>query len=287
MVSAVSTPKPTCPFGHIGEMAWNVNLSNKQTLKDVLVKMLKFVLAALVLSAVTSKGNIVLYQFSPLPNLAPGGQAPRIEAAFEDVSPGKVLLTVTASDLTPGEFLTDLYFNFDPADNIHQLHFIRPDQPLSRFFSGFSRSENSFDTDSSGCFDIHLKLGKPGREGYAGYPADGTTTYCIVGPGLNASDFAFQNSFGSCAGSYYALARVGNSCDSEWLGCSSQGTPQPVPEPTSAALLVLAAGIGSLLYVRKKCTVQPTVIPLNLPVTQAHAGVTRSTVPESKNRHSL
>ncbi len=216
------------------------------------VNTLKFVLAAVWLSAGISNGQVVIYQFHPLIIGAfPGAQTPQIEATFRDVNPGKVLLTVTSSGLAGGEFLGDLYFNFDPADNVNRLYFTRLNNPFAPSHSRISTGQNSFPAGGYGCYDIHLNFGTAGRPNPSG---NASVTYQITGPGLDASDFAFVDACGSSPGLYYALARVQqNICgSSEWLGCSSLQSVQPVPEPASFTLFVFAAGMSGCIYLRTK-----------------------------------
>lgn len=189
----------------------------------------------------------MIYDFRPvISNTLPGAQAPRIEATFTDIDPGKVLLTVTAMNLAGGESLGDLYFNFDPVDNMKQLHFTRLSSPAGSIFSKISTGEDSFQLGGYGNYDIRLSFGKAGGR----ILSNGVcVTYQIVGPELDVSDFAFVNSSVTRVGSYYALARVRENCGgSQWLACSSPRSPQPVPEPISLAFLVYAAGTGYWLY---------------------------------------
>ena len=198
------------------------------------------VLVVMVLPAVNSIANSVIYQFeSVFAGPSPGGQAPRIVATFQDTSPGKVLLTISAANLLGAGFLSDLYFNFDPADNVNQLHFTCCDSPVGTFSSKISVGDNAFKMGGHGDYDIHLafgrtSVGKPSSLNYA--------TFQIAGPGLDALDFAFAAAFGN-PGPYYALARIQGPCgSSRWLGGSSV-QPQPVPEPAFISFLAIAAGV--------------------------------------------
>jgi hypothetical protein len=207
-----------------------------------------FVLVTMVFSTVTSDASSVIYQFEPVSTGPfPGGQTREIKATFEDKNPGTVLLTITSSDLGRGEFLSDLYFNFDPADNIKRLHFAGLPCPHGWAFSKISTGVNSFKADG-GYYDVHFDFSKNGKETFSGNDSE---TYLIMGAGLDASDFAFVDSPGSCAGasgSYYAMAHIQGFCGKgEWLGCHSL---QPVPEPASLAFHAFAAGLGWCILAR-------------------------------------
>jgi hypothetical protein len=194
------------------------------------------------LSTVNLDAASVIYQFEPIsPSLFPSNSSPQVQAMFTDEKPGTVQLTIT-SDLAGGEFLDNLYFNFDPMDNVNHLRFVpmgAHSQPLPQISTG----ENSFKADG-GYYDICFAFGTTGKDRFSG---DDSLTYLITEPGLNASDFVFVDSTGSRGGAngmYYALALIQGNCgNSQWLAASTT-TPQPVPEPASLTLLASAGGLG-------------------------------------------
>ena len=202
------------------------------------------------LPAVNSSAGSVLYQFEPISTGPfPGGQTPQVTAAFQDISPGKVLLTISTANLINGEFLSDLYFNFDPADNVNQLHFTRCYGPAAPVLAKVSIGENSFKVGGYGNYDIHLAFSKASVGKFSG---GDIVTYQITEPRLDALDFAFMASVGCGPGPYYALACVQQLCgNTQWLG-SSTVQPQPVPEPASTSFLALAAGAGCVCLRRRR-----------------------------------
>jgi len=192
-------------------------------------------------SIVSVNADSVIYQFEPISTGPLSPSAPELQATFQDEKPGVVQLNVT-SDLAGGEFVSDLYFNFDPKDNVNRLHFTRVGdrgRPLSRISTGVDK----FKADG-GYYDIRFAFGTTGQNEFSG---DESVTYLIKEPGLDASDFAFLDSTGSCGGTnglYYAVAQIQTGCNEyEWLAASTT-TPQPVPEPASLALLASAGGLG-------------------------------------------
>ena len=211
------------------------------------MKTLRFVWAAVVLSTAGLVEGFEIYHIEPLiTDSLPSDQTPQIEAVFSDIHPGKVVLTIICSDLAEGEFLSDLYFNFNPVDDVNQLHFTH--------YSTVTTGENAFDVEGYGYFDIHVHLAKASK---ARYSNGRSLSYRIAGPGFDASDFAFLDSLGSVAGSYYALVRVQGPCSSsEWLGCSSIQPPQSVPEPASIVLLAFGASISRFICMRVKWSAQ-------------------------------
>jgi len=197
-------------------------------------------LVVVILPAVNSDASSVIYQFEPISiSSSFGDSSPPIEATFQDIRPNSVLLTITSSDLANGMFLSDLYFNFDPADNVNRVHFKRLDGPRGLAFPRISTGANAFKADG-GYYDIHFDFDKPGKGQFSG---DNSITYLIVGTGLDASDFAFVDSTGRCTdtyGTYYALAQIQGICgNGEWLAATT--ILQPVPEPASLGFMALAA----------------------------------------------
>lgn len=210
-------------------------------------------MVVMLLSAVNSDASSVIFQFEPIAtSLPPGNSSPQIEATFQDTRPDTVLLTITSSDLTCGEFLSDLYFNFDPADNVNQLHFAVRDNPDGVALPKISTGANAFKADG-GYYDIYFDFSKTGKGKFTG---DDSVTYQIVGPGLDVSDFAFTDSTGRCRGTsgvYYALVFIQGACgNGEWLG-SCKKTLQPIPEPASLGLLAPAAGLGWCVCSQSNC----------------------------------
>ena len=201
------------------------------------------------LYAVNLGAASVIYQFEPLStSLVPGSSSPEVQAIFADEKPGTVQLTITA-ELPSGELLGDLYFNFDPMDNVNRLHFVplgARTQPLPRILTG----ANSFKA-GGGYFDICFAFGTTGRNEFLG---NDSITYLITGPGLDASDFEFVDSTGNHGGTngtYNALAKVQGNCgNNQWLAASTTTTLQPVPEPASLALLASAGGMGWCIRAR-------------------------------------
>ena len=200
------------------------------------------VLAGMFLFAVNLDAASVIYQFEPIStSLLSSSPNHQVQAIFVDEKPGTVRLTIT-SDLAAGEFIGNLYFNFDPMDSVNRLHFVplgARSQPLPRISTG----ANSFKADG-GYYDICFAFGTTGKNRFSG---DDSITYLITEPGLDASDFVFLDSTGSRGGAngmYYALASIQGNCGSgQWLVAGTT-TLQPIPEPASLTLLASAGGLG-------------------------------------------
>jgi len=216
----------------------------------------------MILHAVTASASTVIYQFEPVsPGLPVGGQIPWVEATFQDTDPGKVLLTISTANLGGGEFLGDLYFNFDPAENVNRLLFARRYNLPGPLFSVVSTGDNSFKLAGYGDYDIQVAFSGIIRGKSSGARC---VSYLISEPGLDALDFVFAAPFGT-AGSYDALARIQGVCgNSFWLGCSAASL-QPVPEPAALGLLSLTAGLACALWHGKKQRDRGTECPSDGP----------------------
>lgn len=198
------------------------------------------VLGLMILPAVSSDASSVIYQFEPVSAVSfPSGQPPQITATFQDIQPGSVLLTISASNFAPDDYLSDLYFNFDPADNVHRLHFQGTDGPRGLTSPRISTGVDSF-MANDGYYDVHFGFKRGSKVTFAN---DGSVNYLIAGPGLDASDFLFADSTGRGAntlGTYYSLARIqGTSSNSVWM-VTTMTMLQPVPEPAAFAFLAPA-----------------------------------------------
>src|SRR6516165_2353528 len=91
-----------------------------------------FAIAALGLTVARGTASDITYHFDTVfPSApAPAGSAPWVEATFQDVSPGTVLLTVTALNLASDLFIDGqpqggLYFNLNPSLIPSDLSFSR------------------------------------------------------------------------------------------------------------------------------------------------------------------
>lgn len=208
------------------------------------------VLGLMMLPAVNSGASSFIYQFEPISVASvPSAPSPQITATLQDVQPGSVLLTIAASNFAPDQYLSDLYFSFDPADNVHQLYFQPTDGLRGLTAPRISTGVDSF-VANDGYYDVHFNFKRMSKATFA---ADGSISYLIVGPGLNSADFLFAESTGRFAdtwGAYYGLAHIqGTYGDSEWMVTTT--ALQPVPEPAAFAFLVPAI-IGLWWAVRRQ-----------------------------------
>ena len=166
----------------------------------------------------------------------PAGAGPWLRATFDDGGlPGSVTLTLTALNLTGGEFVNDWLFNLDPALSAKSLNFVVHSTTGTFATPIVSTGTDEFSAAGSTMFDIAVDFDNAPPANRFG--AGESITYTITGiPTLTAHSFDFLSSSGG-QGPFVSAAHVqgigpsGN--DSGWV--------TGVPEPASLGLLALAA----------------------------------------------
>ena len=186
---------------------------------------------------------------------------PWLTATFEDIEDPVediVQLTMTASNLTGSEFVSEWYFNwnFNIADLIPEDIVEYPDPviylppPTS---DGPEATFILFDNDdlsagpASG-FDIFFNF--PTSNAANRFGTGEKVVYRFIGTGISASAFNSKNT----EGDYYSAAHVQAindtiypDDDSGWIGATS--STAAIPEP--GTFLLLVAGLASLLGIRR------------------------------------
>ena len=184
----------------------------------------------------------ILYQFDNVfsGSSSPAGPAPWVSATLQNTVNG-VLLTVNNSGLSAGEFLSSLYLNINPADNVNNLIFTYQGSTSGVNNPTIQTGEDSFKADGDGKYDILFNFATDGGR----FGAGDYVSYLISGiSGLSAADFSFLSTPAGGSGPFYAAGHIqgigGSSGNSVWVEPSAGSTPIPVPEPSSAALTVVA-----------------------------------------------
>jgi hypothetical protein len=200
------------------------------------------------LSAPQAGATGILYQFDNIFSYSgassPAGLAPWLDATFQDTANG-VLLTINDVGLSAGEFLSSIYFNITPADNVNNLIFSYQNGSSGLTSPTIQTGEDGFKADGDGKYDIlfNFSTAASGRFG-----AGDSITYLISGiAGLAATDFSFMSTPAGGHGPFYAAAHIqgigGSAGNSVWVDPSLGPLILPVPEPASGAVLLFAAGI--------------------------------------------
>lgn len=202
----------------------------------------------------------VLYQFDNVFSYSgsassPAGPGPWVDATLQDNANG-VLLTVDNLGLTGGEFLSQLYLNINPLDNVNNLTFTFVSGTSGVTAPTIQTGEDGFKADGDGKYDILFNFDtvNSGRFG-----AGDSITYLIAGiSGLSASDFKYlSTSAGGQHGPFYGAGHIQGiagqtGSDSVWIDPSLGPQIVSVPEPASIALLAISFGLWVMWHLRTR-----------------------------------
>ena len=180
-----------------------------------------------------------------IPNSDPKKNPPWLIATFEDLSTGKVQLTLDATNLASGtQFISSWYFNYDP-NNINGLGKLN-------FNPGGSEnlSTAGVKAGTDGTYNIELEF--PGLSATDSFMAGDLITYLITSSDKDFSaesfNFLCKNKDGS-DGSFYSIAQVqGIPTDSG--STDGSGWVAAVPEP--ATMLLLGLGLMGMAFVGRR-----------------------------------
>jgi hypothetical protein len=179
---------------------------------------------------------------------APAGSTPWLNATFDDGgAAGTVTLTLSATNLTGGEFVGDWYFNLDPALDSSSLLFSAPTKVGSFGDPGIGKATDAYQADGDGKYDIEFAFAMGGAG--VRFGAGESATYTITGIStLTANSFKFLSSPAGGHGPYYTAAHV--------QGIAIEGGTTSawvtVPEPSSFVLAV--AGILGLAFMGRRAS---------------------------------
>lgn len=174
---------------------------------------------------------------------SPLGLPPWLTATFDDFGgTGAVQLTMSATNLTGFEFVTQWLFNLNPALNPSSLAFaLQPGSTVAA--TSIGSSTNAFSAGGGSAFDILFSF--PTAFGPARFSASDVSIYQIIGPGLLASSFDFT-SVGGGSGPLLTSARV------QGIGPTADGSGWITPVPEPGSLLLLSSGLAGIVARRSR-----------------------------------
>jgi hypothetical protein len=213
---------------------------------------------------------------------APAGPSPWLTATFIDVGFNQVQLTLDASGLTDGEFVSGWYFNIDPVVAALGFSWFPPTVVSGpSFISGSgvgSNNQNASGADEDmykaggykgDGFDIYFKFETSNDPGSDRFTAGSVATYTFTVSNLTEVLFPESFNFMNEAGYFYSAAHVqgiDNSIafinseflddddGSGWIGATT--SIAAIPEP--ATIILIGAGLATLLGIRRKKIIKST-----------------------------
>ncbi len=210
-------------------------------------------LLELFLSAQVRAGSL-FYQFTNVfAGTAPDGSPAWVNSLFSDATPGTVQLKISANGLAGGEYLSAVFFNLDPSLNPTKLSFSYVTGSGGFASPTVTTGANAFEVAGQSQYDIEFTFSQKAAADFSGndYVVYDITSSAYT---LTAADFDYPGTGG--ASQFFAAAEIAGiraipqcvtlpGCCSSGTGWIAPGQLMPVPEPRTAALLALAAGLGA------------------------------------------
>jgi hypothetical protein len=202
-------------------------------------------LIGLVAMAGSASGSVILFEatteFSG--GTPPAGATPWLTATMDDGgTPGSVILTLAAANLTGSEFVSGWYLNLDPALDATDLVFSAPTKTGTFDSPTISLGTDAYKPDGDGKYDILFGFAVSGSGGGSHrFGVGDSVQYTVTGIGsLTADSFKFESAPAGGHGPFYTAAHVqsiGGGEDSGWVAA----TDAIVPEPATVAFVGLGA----------------------------------------------
>ena len=190
-------------------------------------------------------------------NLEPHRATPWLTATFEDIDPTdgipRVQLSMYASGLTAAEFVSEWYFNFDPAVAVGDSFVFTPDYVEGSSGPNFFSFGRGWDSSDAGGeighgFDFFFVFPAANAADSAQrFTAGETAVFIFTGTGassqLTAESFNFLNE----TGYFYSAAHVEGDQYGGWIG--AERSIAAIPEP--ATIILIGTGLASLFCIRR------------------------------------
>lgn len=207
-------------------------------------------------SPLQSKAAAVNFSLDTLyTGTSPGPTTPWLTASITDQSANTVLMTLTANNLSAGEYVSSWDFNLNPAFNSSQisaLTLVKTNLGSGTVNGTISKGVNTITSGGAGNFDLGFNFNTFGS---GAFTEGDSVVFLITGiSGLNAASFNYLSS----GGTFYTAAAInGIATPARYCGSSSTSgkvgdntNNNPAPEPATVAILGSFVALGA--YLKKR-----------------------------------
>lgn len=202
--------------------------------------------AASLVAAVTAGGAVLTISLDAVMDMSetpPQGGSPWLTLTFTDLGTNSVRADFTATDLTGSEFVSEWFFNLDPALDPTLLTFT-PITPVTGAFTlpTIFAGTDAYKANGGGYYDLKLEFSTSGGSPARFTSGDVLSYQLSYGAGIiDATSFNFKDVDGNSILNRSAAHVQGIGLDGEDSGWIAE-----LPEPSIALHALLAVGVWVL-----------------------------------------